>query len=220
MSEIFLHQEDLPESVLAVIYSDVCDKSIAIDTETTGLNPFRDRLCLIQIGIRIKQKDGSIQHENHLVQFSPKSNFLAPNLEKLMDNKEITKIFHFARFDVAFIGRFLNVIPRPLYCTKIVSKLVRTYTEKHGLKELVKELLNIELIKEQQSSDWGAETLTPAQLTYAAGDVLYLHDLKKILDERLVRENRFSIAKACFDFLPFRVHLDLLGMEREDIFNH
>ena len=205
MHKIQLHKGDVPDGI-------VWGNSISVDTETTGLNPFRDRLCLVQIA--------TDSGETHLIQFERNQPFLAPNLQKALRNQEILKIFHFARFDIGFIYKYLDVIPRPLYCTKIASKLARTYTEKHGLKDLVKELLGVEITKEQQCSDWGAEMLTQQQMEYAAKDVIYLHALRHSLDERLKREKRLDLAQACFDFLPYRSALDLLGMEKEDIFIH
>ncbi len=205
MEKIQLHQGDIPEGI-------AWGDAISVDTETTGLNPFRDRLCLIQIATAFG--------EVHLVQFHRDKPFVAPNLQKVLRDQSVLKIFHFARFDIGFIYKFLDVIPRPLYCTKIASKLARTYTEKHGLKDLVKDLLAVELAKEQQCSDWGAQDLTQQQMDYAAKDVIYLHKLRHCLDERLKREKRWDLAQACFDFLPYRSALDLLGMEKEDIFIH
>jgi ribonuclease D len=184
---------------------------VAIDTETLGLNPNRDRLCLAQLSAG----DGVC----HAVQFAG-GHYAAPNLKKLLTDSRITKLFHFARFDIAMFRRYLGVDCKPVYCTKIASKLVRTYTDRHGLKDLVRELLGVELSKEQQSSDWGAADLTEKQLTYAASDVAYLHQLKTILDTMLTRENRSHLARACFDFLPTRAELDLEGWEETDIFAH
>ena len=184
---------------------------VAIDSETMGLKPQRDRLCLIQLS----SGDGNA----HLVKFE-QGNYIAPNLVTLLENAEITKIFHYARFDVAVIKKYLNARTTSIYCTKIASKLVRTYTDKHGLKDLCKELLNLDLSKQQQSSDWGAKDLTEEQKTYAASDVLYLHKIKEILDERLLREEREELAAFCFEFLQTRANLDLLGFENEDIFSH
>jgi ribonuclease D len=184
---------------------------VAIDSETMGLKPQRDRLCLIQLS----SGDGNA----HLVKFE-QGNYTAPNLVTLLENAEITKIFHYARFDVAVIKKYLNARTTSIYCTKIASKLVRTYTDKHGLKDLCKELLNLDLSKQQQSSDWGAKDLTEEQKTYAASDVLYLHKIKEILDERLLREEREELAAFCFEFLQTRANLDLLGFENEDIFSH
>ena len=185
--------------------------SVAIDTETMGLNPHRDRLCVVQIS----PGDGSAD----IVQI-PQGATDAPNLKKLLGDPAVTKIFHFARFDLAALFNALGVMPQPVYCTKIASRLTRTYTDRHGLKDLVRELLGVELSKQQQSSDWGAETLTEAQLAYAASDVLHLHGLRTRLDAMLAREGRTELARACFDFLPFRARLDLGGWEDEDIFAH
>lgn len=202
--KIHLHQGDLPDGL-------DLGKLVAIDTETLGLNPFRDRLCLAQLSAG----DGVC----HAVQFAARE-YAAPNLKRLLADPSVTKLFHFARFDVAMFRRYLGVICTPVYCTKIASKLVRTYTDRHGLKDLVRELLNIELSKEQQSSDWGAPQLTEKQLAYAAADVAHLHALKAALDTMLARENRTQLAKACFDFLPARAELDLAGWEEVDIFAH
>ena len=202
--KIHLHQGDLPDGL-------DLGKLVAIDTETLGLNPFRDRLCLAQLSAG----DGVC----HAVQFAA-GKYAAPNLKRLLSDPSVTKLFHFARFDVAMFRRYLGVICAPVYCTKIASKLVRTYTDRHGLKDLVRELLNIELSKEQQSSDWGAPQLTEKQLAYAAADVAHLHALKATLDTMLARENRTQLAKACFDFLPARAELDLAGWEEIDIFAH
>ena len=202
--KIKLYQNDLPDGLSL-------GPVVAIDTETLGLNPFRDRLCLAQLSAG----DGVC----HAVQFMADS-YAAPNLKKLLTDPGTTKLFHFARFDIAMFRRNLNVDCKPVYCTKIASKLVRTYTDKHGLKDLVRELLGVELSKEQQSSDWGAKTLSEKQLAYAASDVAHLHQLKTILDVMLARESRTHLAKACFDFLPGRVELDLAGWEDVDIFAH
>jgi ribonuclease D len=199
-----LHRGDLPD--LARYTS-----SVAIDTETLGLNPHRDRLCVVQLS----NGDGSAD----VVQI-PRDRTEAPNLKALLANPEITKIFHFARFDIAVLYHALGVMPQPVYCTKIASRLSRTYTDRHGLKDLVRELLNIELSKQQQSSDWGAQTLSEAQLAYAASDVLHLHALRERLDVMLAREGRTELAQACFNFLPTRAKLDLQGWELEDIFAH
>ncbi|MEM7192733.1 MAG: ribonuclease D [Pseudomonadota bacterium] len=185
-------------------------KAIAVDTETLGLNPHRDRLCLVQLS----DGDGSAA----LVQISPGAD--APELKRLLSDESVLKIFHYARFDVAVLKHYLGVDTAPLYCTKIASKLARTYTDRHGLKDLCRELLGIEISKQQQSSDWGADTLSPEQLNYAASDVLYLHALKDRLDEMLVREGRAHLAKACFSFLPARTELDLAGWAELDIFAH
>lgn len=186
-------------------------KSVAVDTETLGLVPRRDKLCVVQLS----SGDGHA----HLVQLD-RSNYDAPRLKALMADSQTTKIFHFARFDVAVIKQYLGVDVRPVYCTKIASKLTRTYTDKHGLKDLIKELLGIELNKQQQSSDWGAHVLSDAQKQYAGQDVLYLHELKARLDQMLEREGRMSIAQACFEFVPVRAALDLGGWTEEDVFAH
>jgi ribonuclease D len=201
---IRLHQSDLPDLDR---YSD----SVAIDTETLGLKPHRDRLCVVQLS----NGDGTAD----VVQIA-KGQTSAPNLEKLIGDPSVTKIFHFARFDVAVLYHALGIVAEPLFCTKIASRLTRTYTDRHGLKDLVSELLGIDLSKQQQSSDWAAEELSPAQLTYAASDVLHLHALKSILEQRLERENRTDMAMAAFRFLPTRAHLDLAGWSEEDIFSH
>ena len=184
---------------------------VAIDSETMGLKPQRDRLCLIQLS----SGDGNA----HLVQFE-RCNYTAPNLVKLLEDPDITKVFHYARFDVAIIKKYLRAQTNSIYCTKIASKLVRTYTDKHGLKDLCKELLDLDLSKQQQSSDWGAKNLTEEQKKYAASDVLYLHKIKEILDQRLLREERDELAAFCFEFLQTRANLDLIGFENEDIFSH
>jgi ribonuclease D len=199
-----LHHGDLPD---ISHYTD----SVAIDTETLGLNPHRDRLCVVQLS----NGDGSAD----VVQI-PAGAHEAPNLKKLLGDPGITKIFHFARFDVAVLYHAFGVLPQPVYCTKIVSKLVRTYTDRHGLKDLTRELLGVDLSKQQQSSDWGAETLSEAQLAYAASDVLHLHALRARLDAMLAREDRTELARACFAFLPTRARLDLQGWENVDIFAH
>ena len=202
--KIHLHHGDLPAGL-------DLGKLVAIDTETLGLNPHRDRLCLAQLSAG----DGVC----HAVQF--KGNLYdAPHLRRLLTDPSVTKLFHFARFDVAMFRRYLGVNCAPINCTKIASKLVRTYTDRHGLKDLVRELLNIDLSKEQQSSDWGADELSEKQLAYAANDVAYLHQLKAALDTMLAREGRTQLAKACFDFLPTRAELDLAGWEETDIFAH
>ena len=184
---------------------------VAIDSETMGLKPQRDRLCLIQLS----SGDGNA----HLIQFE-RCNYTAPNLVKLLEDPDITKVFHYARFDVAIIKKYLRAQTNSIYCTKIASKLVRTYTDKHGLKDLCKELLDLDLSKQQQSSDWGAKNLTEEQKKYAASDVLYLHKIKEILDQRLLREERDKLAAFCFEFLQTRANLDLIGFENEDIFSH
>jgi len=202
--KITLHKNDLPDGLdLGPI--------VAIDSETLGLNPYRDRLCLAQLSAG----DGTA----HMVQFAA-GGFAAPNLKRLLSDPKVTKLFHYARFDVAMFRRHLGVMTAPIYCTKIASKLVRTYTDRHGLKDLVKELLNVDMSKEQQSSDWGAPDLTEKQLAYAASDVAHLHRLKEVLDGMLAREGRTALAKACFDFLPTRVELDLAGWPDTDIFAH
>ena len=185
--------------------------SVAVDTETLGLVPRRDKLCLVQLSAG----DGNA----HLVQVD-RSSYDAPNLKALFTNPDVTKIFHYARFDVAVIKYYLGVDTAPLYCTKIASKLTRTYTDRHGLKDLVKELLGIELNKQQQSSDWGAHMLSDSQKQYAAQDVVYLHELKARLDQMLSREGREAVARACFDFIPTRAALDLSGWTEEDVFAH
>jgi ribonuclease D len=199
-----LHRGDLPDLSR---YSG----SVAIDTETMGLNPHRDRLCVIQLS----SGDGSAD----VVQI-PKGHTDAPHLKALLADPSITKIFHFARFDIAVLFHTFGVMPRPIYCTKIASRLSRTYTDRHGLKDLVREILNIDMSKQQQSSDWGAAGLSEAQLAYAASDVLHLHALRERLDDMLAREGRSAHAQACFDFLPTRARLDLEGFETEDIFAH
>jgi ribonuclease D len=185
--------------------------SVAVDTETLGLVPRLDKLCLVQLS----SGDGNA----HLVQVD-RSSYDAPNLKALFTNPDVTKIFHYARFDVAVIKHYLGVDTAPLYCTKIASKLTRTYTDRHGLKDLVKELLGIELNKQQQSSDWGAHMLSDSQKQYAAQDVVYLHELKARLDQMLSREGREAVARACFDFIPTRAALDLSGWTEEDVFAH
>ena len=185
--------------------------AVAIDTEAMGLNPHRDRLCLVQLS----RGDG----DAHLVQF-PAGCYDAPNLRRLLNDPSVLKLFHFARFDIAILYQYLGVMPQPLYCTKIASRLVRTFTDKHGLRELCKDLLGIDLKKEQQSSDWGAPLLTDEQLRYAASDVLHLHALRAKLDEMLDREDRAELAQRCFEFLPARAVLDLAGWAEQDIFAH
>ena len=203
-SEIFLHKNDLPQNLNL-------GDCIAIDTETLGLNPIRDRLCLMQIS--------SGNGEAHLIQFDG-DNYEAPVLCQLLSNIEIEKIFHFARFDLAVIKHYLQISCGPVFCTKIASLLTRTYTEKHGLRDLCGELLGIEISKEQQQTDWAAEKLSEDQKYYAASDVLYLHKLKDILSKRLIRENRWHLAEASFNYLPVRVELDLSGWSERDIFSH
>ena len=199
-----LHRGDLPDLTRYT-------RSVAIDTETMGLNPHRDRLCVVQLS----GGDGSAD----VVQI-PKGHADAPHLKALLADPSITKIFHFARFDVAVLFHTFGVMPQPIYCTKIASRLSRTYTDRHGLKDLVREILNVDMSKQQQSSDWGAQGLSEAQLAYAASDVLHLHALRERLDAMLAREGRSAYAQACFDFLPTRARLDLEGFEAEDIFAH
>ncbi len=201
---IRLHRGDLPD---LSGYGAV----VAIDTETLGLNPLRDRLCVVQLSAG----DGSAD----VVQM-PVGDTSAPNLVRLLSDPQRLKLFHYARFDLAVLFKTFGVMPQPAYCTKIASRLARTYTDRHGLKDLVKELLNVDLSKQQQSSDWGAQTLTEAQVAYAASDVLHLHALRERLDEMLAREGREELAEACFRFLPTRVRLDLGGWAEEDIFAH
>jgi len=201
---IEVHYGDLPDNL-------DFGNSVAIDSETLGLNPHRDRLCVVQLSAG----DGTA----HLVHFNG-GTFDAPNLKKLLADQNVEKLFHFARFDVAIIEKYLGITCTPVYCTKIASKLVRTYTDKHGLKALCHELLGIDLSKQQQSSDWGKTELSPEQVQYAASDVLYLHQLRDILDAMLVREGRKELAQSCFDFLPTRAKLDLGGWPDLDIFSH
>jgi len=201
---IEVHRGDLPAGV-------DFGRVVAVDTETMGLNPHRDRLCVVQLSAG----DGVC----HLVHF-PTASYDAPRLKALMADPAVTKMFHFARFDLAVMRRYLGVVCRPVYCTKIAAKLTRTFTDRHGLKDLCKDLLGIELSKEQQSSDWGAETLTAEQVKYAARDVLYLHELRARLDAVLAREGRAELAQACFEFLPYRAELDLGGWDEPDIFRH
>jgi ribonuclease D len=203
---VHLHEEDLPAGV------GFADGPIAVDTEAMGLQPGRDRLCLVQLS------DG--KGDEHLVRFAQGSDYSAPNLKALLGDPERLKLYHFARFDVAMIQAYLGVLAAPLYCTRTASRLVRTYTDRHGLKDLAKELLNIDISKQQQCSDWGAGELSDAQREYAASDVRYLHQLKAKLDERLARENRVELAQACFEFLPARALLDLAGWAEQDIFAH
>jgi ribonuclease D len=201
---ITLHKGDLPAGLSF-------GSSVAIDTETMGLNPVRDRLCLVQLSAG----DGNA----HLVQFAP-GEYDAPNLKALLQDTNVLKLFHFGRFDIASLQAYLGVDTTPVYCTKIASRLARTFTDRHSLKELCRELLGVELSKQQQSSDWGAETLSPEQMQYAASDVLYLHQIKDRLDTMLERENRVELAQSCFDFLPYRSTLDLEGWNDVDIFAH
>jgi ribonuclease D len=202
---VYLHEEDLPAGVLA-------PGAVAVDTETMGLITPRDRLCLLQIS------DG--QGDEHLVRFAPGSSFAAPNLKAVLADPARVKLYHFARFDLAAVQHYLGVTAAPVFCTKIASKLVRTYTDRHGLKDLVRELLGKEVSKQQQSSDWGGSPLSEAQMEYAASDVRYLHAMQVILAERLEREGRTELAQSCFDFLPARAQLDLAGWPEHDIFSH
>ena len=201
---ITLHRGDIPDGLS---FGSV----VAVDTESMGLSWARDRLCVVQMSAG----DGTA----HLVQFAP-GQYDAPNLKKLMADPAVTKLFHFARADLGMIAHYLGVMPKPVYCTKIASLLARTFTDKHGLKELAKDLISVDLAKEQQTSDWGAETLTPEQMRYAASDVLHLHRIKAVLDGMLAREKRTQLAQAVFDFLPSKVELDLAGWENVDIFAH
>ncbi|MFW6027761.1 MAG: ribonuclease D [bacterium] len=201
---VTLHKGDLPPDLdLGTV--------VAVDTETMGLRPGRDALCVAQLS----SGDGTA----HLVQFDRRT-YDAPNLKALLADSRITKLFHFARFDVAVFRHYLDVIVQPIYCTKIASKLVRTYTDRHGLKDLSSELIGVELSKKQQNSDWGADMLSDAQMDYAASDVLYLHRIREVLDRMLAREGREDLARACFEFLPVRAQLDLAGWSEEDIFAH
>lgn len=199
-----LHVGDLPADV-------DFGSSVAIDTETMGLFPERDRLCVVQLSAG----DGTA----HIVQLKDR-NYDAPNLKALMVDPEVTKLFHFGRFDLGMMQKYLGVMTTPIYCTKIASKLVRTYTDRHGLRDLCRELLSVDISKAQQSSDWGADTLTRAQLDYAASDVLHLHKLRDRLDMMLAREGRTELADRCFKFLETRVRLDLEGFAEDDIFHH
>lgn len=201
---INLHVGDLPDDLdLGPV--------VAVDTETMGLRPGRDRLCVVQLSAG----DGTA----HLVQLRQDS-YAAPNLVRLLGDADRLKLFHFARFDLAVLKAYLDVDCRPVWCTKIASKLVRTFTDRHGLRDLCRDLIDVDISKQQQSSDWGAETLTREQMSYAAGDVLYLHRLKERLEEMLQREGRLALAESCFDFLPTRAALDLAGWPEEDIFAH
>jgi ribonuclease D len=202
---IHFHEEDLPADVLA-------PGAVAVDTETMGLHPGRDRLCLVQIS------DGG--GDEHLVRFGPGSDFAAPNLKAVLADPARVKLYHFARFDLASIHAYLGVMAAPVYCTKIASRLIRTYTDRHGLKDLVKDLVGVEISKQQQSSDWGGPVLSDAQREYAASDVRFLHRMRDELDKRLAREGRSAMAQACFDFLPHRAMLDLEGWPEADIFAH
>ena len=203
---VYLHEEDLPADV------GFADDPIAVDTEAMGLIPGRDRLCLVQLS------DG--KGDEHLVRFGRGSSYSAPNLKALLADPNRLKLYHFARFDVGIMKAYLGIVAAPLYCTRTASRLVRTYTDRHGLKDLVKELLNHDLSKQQQTSDWGADELSDAQREYAANDVRYLHALKEKLDERLEREDRVPLAQACFEFLPTRALLDIAGWADQDIFAH
>jgi len=203
---VHFHEEDLPDGL------QLQDGPIAVDTEAMGLMPGRDRLCLVQLS------DG--RGDEHLVRFGPGSDYSAPNLKALLGDPNRLKIYHFARFDIAIMRAYLNMMAAPVYCTRTASRLVRTYTDRHGLKELVKEILGQDLSKQQQTSDWGAPEISDAQREYAASDVRYLHALMAKLDERLERENRKDLAQACFDFLPARAMLDLAGWPEQDIFAH
>jgi ribonuclease D len=199
-----LHRGDLPEAF-------DCGALVAVDTEAMGLNPHRDRLCLVQLSIG----DGTA----HIVQFAA-GDYAAPRLRRLLADPTVTKLFHFARYDLAMLYRYLGAMARPLYCTKIASRLARTFTDRHGLRDLCKDLLGVELSKQQQSSDWGAEALSAEQLRYAAADVVHLPALRVRLDAILAREGRADLARACFEFLPHRVLLDLAGWAEQDIFAH
>ena len=203
---VHLHEEDLPAGVR------FADGPIAVDTEAMGLVAGRDRLCLVQLS------DGG--DDEHLVRFGRGSDYAAPNLKALLSDPGRLKLYHFARFDVGIMQAYLGIMAAPLYCTRTASRLVRTYTDRHGLKDLVKELLGHEISKQQQTSDWGSDELSEAQREYAASDVRYLHALKEKLDERLVREDRVPLAQACFDFLPARALLDIAGWPEQDIFAH
>lgn len=203
---VHFHEEDLPRADL------FGDGPIAVDTEAMGLMPGRDRLCLVQLS------DGS--GDEHLVRFGPDSDYDAPNLKALLADQDRLKLYHFARFDIAIMEAYLGIMAAPLFCTRTASRLVRTYTDRHGLKELVKEMLGKDISKQQQSSDWGGPDLSDAQREYAASDVRFLHELYEELKVRLEREQRTELAQACFDFLPFRARLDLAGWDDVDIFAH
>ena len=205
---IHLHKGDLPDGLS---FSDARDASVAVDSETMGLDPHRDRLCVVQLSAG----DGNA----HLVKLE-RDAYDAPNLKAVLTDPALTKIFHFARFDVAAFIRWLGVETAPIYCTKIASKLARTYTDRHGLKDVVRECVGVSLDKQQQSSDWGAPELSDAQKQYAASDVLYLHEARARLDEMLAREGRAAHARACMDFLPVRARLDLEGWGEVDVFAH
>ena len=203
---VYFHEEDLPESVFAP------GADIAVDTETMGLITPRDRLCVVQLS------DGG--EDQHLVRFNPGSAYAAPNLKAVLADPSRVKLYHFGRFDLAAIEYYLGVVAAPVFCTKIASRLVRTYTDRHGLKELVRELLGQDISKQQQSSDWGGPVLSEAQRDYAASDVRFLHALREELVKRLAREGRTDLAQACFDFLPHRARLDIAGWPEIDIFAH
>ena len=203
---VHFHEEDLPEGVT------FADGPIAVDTEAMGLNPHRDRLCLVQLS------DG--RGDEHLVRFGPGSDYSAPRLKALLADPNRLKLYHFARFDIGIMQAYLGIMAAPLYCTRTASRIARTYTDRHGLKDLVKELIGQEISKQQQTSDWGAPELSEAQREYAASDVRFLHQLKANLDERLTREGRAGLAQACFDFLPARALLDLAGWAEQDILAH
>ncbi len=203
---VHLHEGDIPSGIFAP------GASIAVDTETMGLITPRDRLCVVQLS------DGG--PDEHLVRFAADSDYAAPNLKELLSDPERLKLYHFGRFDIAAIQHYLGVVAAPVYCTKIASRLVRTYTDRHGLKELVRELLGQDVSKQQQSSDWGSPVLSEAQKDYAASDVRFLHRMKEELDRRLIREGRMELAQSCFDFLPTRAALDLAGWPEIDIFAH
>ncbi|MEH3041121.1 MAG: ribonuclease D [Sphingomonas paucimobilis] len=203
---VYFHEEDLPEGVFAP------GADIAVDTETMGLITPRDRLCVVQLS------DGG--EDQHLVRFNPGSDYAAPNLKAVLADTNRVKLYHFGRFDLAAIEYYLGVVAAPVFCTKIASRLVRTYTDRHGLKELVRELLGQDISKQQQSSDWGGPVLSEAQRDYAASDVRFLHALREELVKRLAREGRTDLAQACFDFLPHRARLDIAGWPEIDIFAH
>lgn len=203
---VHFHEEDLPHTQL------FAEGPIAVDTEAMGLFPGRDRLCLVQLS------DG--RGDEHLVRFNPGSDYAAPNLKALLGDPERLKIYHFARFDIAIMKHYLGVMAAPLFCTRTASRLVRTYTDRHGLKELVKEMLGQDISKQQQSSDWGGPEISEAQRDYAASDVRFLHRLMADFEARLAREGRTALARACFDFLPTRALLDLAGWDEQDIFAH
>ncbi len=203
---VYFHEEDLPEGVFAP------GADIAVDTETMGLITPRDRLCVVQLS------DGG--EDQHLVRFNPGSDYAAPNLKAVLADQDRVKLYHFGRFDLAAIEYYLGVVAAPVFCTKIASRLVRTYTDRHGLKELVRELLGQDISKQQQSSDWGGPVLSDAQRDYAASDVRFLHALRTELAKRLDREGRTELAQACFDFLPHRARLDIAGWPETDIFAH